>query len=249
MLLLHGFTGSGESWPAPILEGLASRGRLPVRPDLPGHGRHAGDRDAGHFTLEATLGAVAAAQGDQPCPVAGYSMGGRIALAFALTWPERVTHLILESSSPGLESDEERADRRTSDEALATRLEAGGIEAFVDHWERLPLFESQQALAAPLRETQRRRRLANDPGSLAASLRGVGTGALPSYWNRLATVEVPTLLIAGALDRKFTALARRMAERLPRAEVVVAPDAGHAVHLERPDVWLDSVLGFLSRSR
>lgn len=246
MLLLHGFTGSRRSWPPVVMEALASRGYRPAPLDLPGHGRNAGERDPARFTLEATLREIGAAQRGGAAPVVGYSMGGRLALAFALAQPARVSRLVLESASPGLATEEERAERRASDEELASRLEREGIEAFVDAWESLPLFETQRALPGESLAAQRARRLANDPHSLAASLRGVGTGTLPSYWDALPALRVPTLLIAGALDRKFSRIARAMAEVLPDARLVVVPGAGHTVHLERPEAWVDAVLDFLA---
>ncbi|MGD8319898.1 MAG: 2-succinyl-6-hydroxy-2,4-cyclohexadiene-1-carboxylate synthase [Gemmatimonadota bacterium] len=246
MLLLHGFTGSAASWPGTLVDGLASRERLPVLVDLPGHGAHAGDTDPAHFALAPTLESLVRAQGPEPGPVVGYSMGGRLALAFAVAHPRRVTRLVLESASPGLATEEERAARREADETLARRLETRGIEAFVDAWEELPLFESQRALPPRIRAAQRARRLRNDPRSLAESLRGVGTGSLPSYWEALDRLSIPVLLLTGALDRKFTEIAREMARRLPDVRHVVVPGAGHAVHLERPHAWLSAVCGFLA---
>ncbi len=215
--------------------------------DLPGHGRWAGDVSGAHFTLAAALDAITDAQGSDPGPVVGYSMGGRLALAYAMARPERVTRLVLESASPGLATEEERRARRDADEVLARRLEEEGIEPFVRRWEALPLFESQRALPAEVCAAQRSRRLANDPWSLAAALRGLGTGALPSYWDALGELRIPTLLLVGALDTKFVGIARAMADALPDADLVVVPRAGHAVHLERPDAWLSAVLGFLAR--
>jgi 2-succinyl-6-hydroxy-2,4-cyclohexadiene-1-carboxylate synthase len=250
VLLLHGFTGSGGSWPTTIVEGLASaHAGAPVAPvtmDLPGHGRWAGRTDPRDFTLSSAVASIAEAQGGRAGPLVGYSMGGRLALAYAVAHPARVTHLVLESASPGLAPEEERAARRAADEALARDLERDGIEAFVRRWEALPLFESQRALPEAVRSAQRERRLANHPNSLAAALRGLGTGALPSLWGALSGMAVPTLLLAGALDGKFVDIARAMAHRLPRAEVAVVADAGHAVHLERPGAWLEAVLSFLA---
>lgn len=247
MLLLHGFTGSGRSWPTPLVEGLISRARTPTLMDLPGHGRWAGDVSPAHFTLAAALDAIARAQGRDPGPVVGYSMGGRLALAYAVARPERVTRLVLESASPGLATEEERGARRAADEALARSLEEEGIDAFARRWEALPLFETQGALPAEVRGAQRSRRLANDPRSLAAALRGLGTGALPSYWDALRDVRIPTLLLVGGLDAKFARIGRAMAEALPDAHLVAVPGAGHAVHLERPDAWLSAVLDFVAR--
>jgi 2-succinyl-6-hydroxy-2,4-cyclohexadiene-1-carboxylate synthase len=58
---------------------------------------------------------------------------------------------------------------------------------------------------------------------------------------------VPAFLITGALDTKFTDLAREMAERLPNATIAVIDDAGHAAHVERPEVFSALALDFLRR--
>jgi len=244
-LLLHGFTGSSQSWGEGIIDGLASLGPPPVLVDLPGHGRHGGDTDPDHFTLEAVLESIGDASGGEPIDLVGYSMGGRLALAYAVAHPEAVRTLVLESASPGLATPEEREQRRASDEALARSLEAQGIEAFVDQWERLALFESQQSLPEHVRAAQRGRRELNDPASLSASLRGLGTGSLPSYWPALASLSMPVLVLTGELDGKFASIARDMAARIPSSRLGVVPGAGHAVHLERPDAWLSAVLDFL----
>jgi pimeloyl-ACP methyl ester carboxylesterase len=77
-------------------------------------------------------------------------------------------------------------------------------------------------------------RLRNDPAGLARALRGLGTGALASLWDRLPEIEMPVVLVVGERDQKFRTIAAQMASGLPRGEVVVVPDAGHAVHLEAP---------------
>ena len=245
-LLLHGFTGSSQSWGAGLLDGLASLGRPPVLVDLPGHGRRAGASQPGRFTLEAVLESILDAAGHEPFDLVGYSMGGRMALALAARHPERVSRLVLESASPGLATTEEREARRARDEVLARELERGGMEAFVDSWERQPLFESQAALPTQVLAEQRARRLLNDAASLASCLRGLGTGSQPSFWDALPQLTVPTLVLAGESDEKFVEIGRRMAEALPRARLTVVPGAGHAVHLERPAAWLAHVAGFLT---
>jgi len=213
--------------------------------DLPGHGRHAGDAAPWRFTFEAVEAEIGALAGGEPVDLVGYSMGGRFALAYAARNPEQVRRLVLESASPGLEAEEERAERRTLDEALARLIETEGIGAFVERWEAQELFDSQRALPAEARATHRARRLLNNPRSLAASLRGLGTGALPSYWGSLPGLRIPVLVLVGALDRKFAAIGARMVELLPDARLVSVAGAGHAVHLERPDAWLGAVVGFL----
>ena len=243
-VLLHGFLGSAAAWGEGLVDGLTGAGLTPVLVDLPGHGREAERSDPSSFTFEVLLGHIGRA-GDWPTDLVGYSMGGRIALHFAAAFPERVRRLVLESASPGLASAAERAARRAEDEALAAELLNLGIERFVDGWETQPLFESRARLDPSVRAHQRQLRLRNDPSALAAALRGFGTGALPSLWGRLPDIAAPTLLVVGALDRKFVEIAERMARAMPDARVVEVADAGHTVHLERPDAWIAAVTDFL----
>ena len=176
-------------------------------------------------------------------------MGGRIALAGAVRMPDRVSNLVLESASPGLAGESERRARRRADEALAEGILRGGMEAFVDHWMGLPLFATQGKLPPRIRALTRQRKLKNVPEALAACLRGMGTGAQPSFWDSLPTLDLPTLLLAGEEDRKFTLVAERMAERLPRATLRLIPRSGHAIHLENPFAWLAAVRTFDPSSR
>ena len=244
-VLLHGFTGSASSWEAPLLDGLAGAGHAPVLVDLPGHGAEIGGPDPRDFTLEAALARIEAA-GRWPADLIGYSLGGRLALHFAAAHPERVRRLVLESASPGLESEAERRERRKADEQLASSIESNGIEWFVDHWESLPIFAGQQGAEGAALVRQREHRLRNHPGSLAAALRALGPGTLPSLWDRIHRIAQPTLVVVGGLDTKFVATAKRMASAMPRARLAVIPDAGHNVHLDAPGAWLDVVVGFLS---
>jgi pimeloyl-ACP methyl ester carboxylesterase len=71
---------------------------------------------------------------------------------------------------------------------------------------------------------------------------------LPSLWDDLIRLWIPVLIIAGEEDRKFVDIARRMASRLPGARVAVVAGAGHTVHLEQPDAWLEAVTSFLTTS-
>jgi 2-succinyl-6-hydroxy-2,4-cyclohexadiene-1-carboxylate synthase len=172
----------------------------------------------------------------------GYSMGGRIALYSALAGYFRA--LILESASPGLATETEREQRRLSDSALAERIRRDGVTSFVDYWENLPLFASQRNLPGEIRAALRANRLDNHPAGLANSLAGVGTGAQPALHERLSELNIPVLLIAGALDTKFTSIARQMALQLPQPHLHIVPQAGHTVHLEQPAIFTQLVQNF-----
>lgn len=244
LLLIHGFTGSVEAWGEPILSGLAARHRV-LTTDLVGHGRSSRPHDPRRYALDEVLAdllEVLDAADVERGRWVGYSMGGRVALAAAILHPDRVGSLVLESASPGLDTGAERAERRRADDTLARRLEEDGIEPFVDRWMAMPLFATQRRLPEETLRRARQRRLDNDPRALAACLRGLGTGAQPSFWDRLPDISAPTLLLTGEEDRKFTTTARRMAEAISDATLEVVPGAGHTVHLETPDAWLEAVL-------
>jgi len=177
----------------------------------------------------------------------GYSMGGRIALAAAVLRPHRVERLVLESASPGLSTEPERRERRKRDEALASSIEEHGIGPFVDAWMTQPLFRTEHGLPEHIQQAERRRRLENRSDGLAAALRGFGTGALSSFWDRLDQVAVPALILTGTLDEKFAGIGRRMAHVMPQARLEEVSGAGHRVHLERPAEWLAAVEAFLTR--
>lgn len=249
LMLLHGYTGSGRS--------MASLARAfqhdfdTIAPDLPGHGRSA-ERAAGHrYDFDACvddLVATLAATGHDSAHWLGYSMGARLALACAVRHPSRVTSLVLLAGRAGIADPGERAARRRADEALAARIEERGIEAFVDEWLAQPLFATLRRFGPEFMERERAARLANDARGLASSLRVLGPAAQPPLFDALPRVNVPVLLVAGALDERFVATARELARSLPCAEVCVIPDAGHAAHLEQPDAFLRVVREFLHRA-
>ena len=199
-------------------------------------------RHIGRNRCASTKSALYSLRPESEAILLGYSLGGRIALYVAFSGFFRA--LILESASPGLASPIEREERRISDEILAASIERDGVAAFVDQWEKLPLFASQQSLPADTQQALHAQRLHNCAVGLANSLRGVGVGVQPALHARLPALNIPVLLIAGELDKKFCALARQMAQALPQSQLHIVPGAGHAVHLERPREFDDLVRDF-----
>ena len=248
LLLLHGFTGSGATW-APHLDGW--RGFTTVAVDLLGHGESDCPTDPRRYTMARCiedLSALLDELGIGRTAVLGYAMGGRVALRLVLHAPERLSALVLESASPGIEDSAEREERVRSDGALANSIGRDGIEAFADRWQALPLFATQARVPETVRDELRRQRLSNDPVGLANSLRGMGSGAQEPVLDRLSDVSIPTLLLAGAEDAKYCALARRMAAALPCSRLEIVSGAGHTVHLEQPEVFASAVGEFLTTS-
>jgi 2-succinyl-6-hydroxy-2,4-cyclohexadiene-1-carboxylate synthase len=231
LLLLHGFTATGAGWD-PVRRLVDAGLYEPEAPDLRGHGSRTDARPA---TIEATVEDL---RQREPYALAGYSMGGRIALHLALAQPDLVRRLVLISTTAGLTDPHERDRRRDADEDLADGLEAGGLERFARWWAAQPLFAGQPAevVAAAHRD-----RLRNTAEGLAASLRGMGTGVMTPVWDRLHELTMPTTVLVGERDAKFRALGERLASAMPDADLVVVPGAGHAVHLEAPQAVADAL--------
>ena len=237
VILLHGFSGSSADW-ADLVPRFRAAGRATVAIDLIGHGGSATSGDPARYTMTETvrdLDSILAALGIESADWVGYSMGGRVALHFALAHPERVRSLTLESASAGIEDPGSRERRRRSDDALASRIEERGVEWFADYWGTLPLFETQWELPSETLQALRARRLSNNPSGLAHSLRGMGQGAHEYLGERLHTLDCDTLFLAGERDLKYVEVARRASAAVPGSACVIVPGAGHSVHLEAPD--------------
>lgn len=242
VVLLHGFTGSSVSWNHLI--GSRPSGYQFITVDLPGHGRTKGKRvrtmeacvdDLNHLFQHLEL---------ERFILLGYSMGGRTALSYATMFPKNLSALILESASPGLADADRRAERKANDEKLANWIEEEGLTAFVDYWEDIPLFHTQKQLSKKVQTAIRSERLAQSEIGLASSLRGMGTGSQLSNWEKLHTLKIPVLLLAGEWDEKFIAINQEMEQKLPQAELKIFPAAGHALHIENPALFKETVLAF-----
>jgi 2-succinyl-6-hydroxy-2,4-cyclohexadiene-1-carboxylate synthase len=247
LLLLHGFTGGGDSL-GHVVDRFALAQRT-IAPDLVGHGRSDAPDSLRLYSMEACtaqLVAVLDALEIERVDVFGYSMGGRAALALCAGHPERVRRAVVLGASAGLATPAERAERVARDTALADRIERDGVAAFARAWAEIPLFASQQRRLTPTqRAAAQRVRETNTATGLAHSLRGMGTGAQPPLHEVLPAISIPVLCLAGDEDAKFRALAEALARALPHGAAAVIPDAGHAAHLENPDATAALTLGFL----
>jgi 2-succinyl-6-hydroxy-2,4-cyclohexadiene-1-carboxylate synthase len=227
ILMLHGFGGTHRAWDG-VAAALEPERYLPLAIDLPGHGAAA---DAARPITFAGCVAHVLAAAPERFVLCGYSLGGRVALHVALAAPERVSRLVLVSCSAGIEDPVERAQRREDDERLASELEQGPFEDFIERWRSQPLFARDPLEVGRLaREDQRR----NRPDALAAAMRGLGAGEMQPLWNRLGELSMPTTVVVGERDAKFVAIGTRVVSLFPEAELV-AVNGGHALLLECPE--------------
>lgn len=246
VVLVHGFTQTGRSWAA-VAGALAGAGHEVVLPDAPGHGGSAGIR------ADLVEGAQLLGEAGGRAAYVGYSMGARLCLHLALARPELVRGLVLLGATAGIEDPEERARRCRADEALAASLDPQPdqpdsqaaarlrLDEFLRAWLARPMWDTLPRHAARLDDRRR-----NTAAGLASSLRLAGTGAQEPEWDRLPTLAMPTLVMAGALDTAFAAHATRMAAAIgANATLQLLPGTGHAAHLEDTEAFTAAVCRFV----
>lgn len=242
-LLLHGFTGLADDWRPcwPCTEPALAI-------DLPGHGGSLAPAGAFDDALRQLLDVLPATI-DR---VVGYSLGGRLALGLLRLAPERFDQALILSAHPGLIELEAREARRAADQRWICLLEQDGLAAFVDEWQRQPLFATQAGLPADCLAHQRERRLSQHASALAASLRVHGLAAMPAMQE--AIIQYPGALhwMVGAEDQKFAALAREVVGWRPATQLHLIPGVGHNLLLEAPvplQALLSSFIAGCARSR
>jgi 2-succinyl-6-hydroxy-2,4-cyclohexadiene-1-carboxylate synthase len=233
LLLLHGFLGRGDDF-GHLLPALSQYYRC-LCIDLPGHGQtevHSADETLYQMPATAlTIVALLDALQIERTALYGYSMGGRLALYLALRFPNRCSHLILESASPGLRTLRERQVRQEADRQLAHRL-ATNFPQFLTDWYAQPMWESLRQTEGFGELADRRRH--NRPPELAKSLQNCGLGSQPSLWDELANCAIPVRLLVGAHDPKFIDINRQMVQLFPTAQLAIIKNAGHTVNFENP---------------
>ena len=255
ILALHGFTGRGSDF-APFAERVGGEWHCP---DLPGHGADP-QLDC---TPEATLDFVEAERANchsqpstfnvqrstfkvqGPSVLLGYSMGARAALQHAVAHPAAWDALILISPHPGIKDPAERSARRASDEKLADRIEREGVETFLEFWQQSPMIRSQRQIHPDWQVAMQAARTAHTAQGLAASLRQFGQGSCPNLWPEWSQLSLPSLVISGAQDSKYTRIAQRMVFRTSKRHAIIAP-AGHMPHLEAPESSAEAMQRFLA---
>lgn len=234
LVFLHGFLGRGADWES-IAAGLADR-YCCVLPDLPGHGANTSlpvDTTLGYESMSRGLSDMLASLGPEPVGLVGYSLGGRIALYSALRYPRLARALVLESANPGIAEPEARRQRLAADGRQAERIRAEGLRGFVKGWYDQALFQSLRERPALLEEL-RRAKLENDPTWMEKVLCELSPGCQPYLGERWQELHIPVLLLSGALDEKYSALARAAASSNPGLQARIVPRAGHIIHAERP---------------
>ena len=178
--------------------------------------------------------------------VHGVSMGGMIAQELALRHPDRVRSLVLQGTTPG----GPRSTGPTAETLLALAAQRVPLsrERKIEMLTR-QLFSDAYATAHPDEVLEHLGRLGADRAGVRGALQHLTASTVHDTVSRLRSVQAPTLVLHGQLDRMVSvANARLLAERIPRARLAVIEGAGHLPLLEQPlDVrdlileWMDGL--------
>jgi len=246
ILFLHGFTGKSVDW-KDVAEQVDERFNK-IALDLVGHGKSSSPADIQYYKIESMIDQIdhiLSYLSLKKIILIGYSMGGRVALSFAIEKSDFIKGLILESTTAGIKSEKERTERKNSDDELAAYLEKNNFESFIDKWLDKEIFGTIRRFSNVKIKTIKEEKLKNSRAGLANSLRGFGTGNMDYLGDKLSELKMPVLLLSGQLDSKFTKLNAEMQKQIPNSKHVVVSNAGHNIHLEEQKKFVKAINKFL----
>ena len=246
IILLHGFTGNSSDWTNFTQKFLDSFYSISI--DILGHGRSSSPKMPDLYSedsLVEQLHTIITSLNLHNFVLLGYSMGGRLAISYAVKYPAKTKALILESSTPGIQDIAQRKERMLNDKKLAESILKNGIDSFVDYWMEIPLFQTLKHLPQETFDKISKQKKQNNPIGLANSLKGFSTGEMRNHWDDLNNLPDKTLLITGELDTKYTEIAKQIKTIKPAFNHQIIEKTGHNTHLENPEEFFILVDGFL----
>jgi len=242
MICLHGFAENLTTW-----EYIRFEDYQMILVDLIGHGKSDKPYSIHPYRLPAMVRHVhmlVQHMDLQKYAMLGYSMGGRIALAYALAYSQEIDLLILESASYGECGLVNRIRRRRNDQQLARSIREKGIEWFNRYWSGLDIFASQMKLSEDVRDEIGKRRSLNAPHALANTLLGSGQGMFPCLIKKIGELAMPVLYINGEYDTKYRQMGRKFKQLNPGIVQTTIPGVGHNTHIEDPQAFSEAIKSF-----
>jgi 2-succinyl-6-hydroxy-2,4-cyclohexadiene-1-carboxylate synthase len=243
---LHGFTGGAADW-VPVVSLLSKKYNYYLV-DLVGHGKSDSPKEKYYYFIDSIvkqLKEIITSISNNKIVLVGYSMGGRIALNYALQIRSLLKGLILESATWGINEENLRKERILQDEKLAEFIDNNPIDKFIDYWMNKDLFNTQKRFSNEKLSQIRKHKLENNKTGLSNTLRCSGTGSMKPLYNNLKDIPVRTMLISGELDTRYTDINDQMVKLFTNAEHKIIKNAGHNTHFEEPNRFIDEINKFL----
>ena len=245
-LFLHGFLGSNNSWDE-IVQLLS---KYSIILDIIGHNKNSFDEKNIDYSIDnwcCDLKTQLDKESIKLINLCGYSMGGRLAIIFAKRYPSLIKNLILESTTPGIISKEDKKIRLNTDLMLCDNI-VSDYKKFILDWEQLSIFKHQFKKNKNGFINQRKIRLSHNPLQISKSLKVFSQGKLPDCYSSLPEFSFPIHIITGRFDKKYTSIGKRM-DCLCKNSTHHLLDSGHNVHLEEPILYTQIIKKILNSSK
>ena len=239
LVLVHGWTGSGRGWSGVIDE--LSRSREVFTFDQRGHGRSTNTADRDTYTFDqlvADFAALADVVGLDQFHLLGHSMGGAVAMRYAIAHPDRLRSLVLMDTGAG-----SAAGSIEIMQPLIDIVETGGLDAY---YEAAKPYVGEPGCAGDARRAEFKWELENlDPVAFVTFAEELCR--FPSVLDELTNLDVPTTVLVGENDLNLRAAADDLADAIVGAVLEVIPAAAHLPHLENREGWLAAMERHFSR--
>ena len=243
ILFLHGFSGSSNCWTDIRKEISAPTLAL----DVPGHNKSYFlnlDEEYTYKDFRSELFLILNHINVKKVHLLGYSMGGRLAISFTQKYPELVKSLILESSSLGLVSHDEKEAQIEKDDKLLQLINTS-MDEFVSHWSKNPLFINQESRNKDDFNKLNENRLKHSKDQLSKSLLSLSKANMPAFIEAFSTFDCPVYLINGKEDTKYIKINRDMMKVNKRAKQFIINNSSHNVHIENKNDFILTVNNIL----
>ncbi len=229
LLLTHGYSATSQMWRSQIDQ--LSENHTLILWDMRGHGQSDSPADDALYSEALTTQDMAAlldAHGFETAVVGGLSLGGYMSLAFYADYRDRVDGLLIIDTGPGFKKDAAREAWNQTAVDRAVAIERDGAAAL----------EGRTAEQASSEH--------KDISGLARAARGMLTQHTPRVIESLPGIEVPSIVVVGEDDEPFRVATDYMAAKIPGADKVIIPNAGHAANMDQPQIFNDAISGFLA---
>lgn len=234
LLLTHGYSATSQMW-QPNIDAL-SENHTVITWDMRGHGKSDSPKDNSAYSETLTTADMAGLLihlGYKTAIIGGLSLGGYMSLAFYKDYPEMVDALLIIDTGPGFKKDAARDGWNRMAVARAKAIEGKvGIEV-----ESPGVLEGQSAEQTLAKH--------KDVLGLAYAARNMLTQNTARVIESLPLIAVPSIIVVGSDDEPFLIASDYMALKIPNAEKVMIPQAGHAANIDQPEFFNKSILGFL----